>query len=839
MKSHARVVVIGGGVVGVSTLYHLARKGWNDCVLLERRELTSGSTWHAAGLLPLFNLSYSVGQIHKYSVALYKSLEAETGQPVGFAQVSNIRLARTGDRMDEFLYYKGIAETLGVKVNILTPAAVKEVWPLASIDGVLGAIQHPDDGYIQPADLTQALAKGARARGAEIHRHTTVTAIAQLRSGEWQVITDKGTITCEHVVCATGNFARQTGRMLGLDIPVIPVEHQYVVSEPHPAIVARRQAGLPEMGVLRESDSSWYMREENGGLILGPYETGAPCCYVDGPSEMSEYELFQEDLERIAPHIETAIARVPAFGEVGIKKVYNGAICYTPDGSPIIGPAPDLKNVWLNEGHSFGITAAGGAGWQLAEWIVEGESSLDMLGVDPRRFGPYAGRGYLRQKNEEAYANVFTMHYPDEERVAARPLKQAPCYDRMAALGAVFGSVYGWERPGWFAPAGYQLSAAEMAYPDVRLNHNHPAKPADGKPPREKWSFRRSNYFRFVGDECRHVSDAVGLQDMTPFAKYEVAGRGAEAWLDGLLANRLPAKVGRVGLCHMLSNNGGVRAEFTVYREGVEQFYLVGPGALERHDWDYLLKARPRDGSVDLRKITSQLGVLVLAGPRSREVLQKLTDTDLATAKFPWLSGQTMSIGAATVKVLRVNYVGELGYELHHPIEMQNYIFDLLMEAGKPAGIRPYGIKAMIALSIEKSYRLIGRELSIEYAALESGLNRFVHLNKGAFVGRDALVAWQQRGFANRFVALAVHGVTDDGSDVRGSEPILHKGRMIGRATNGGYGWRVAKSLALGMVRPDRGEGGQELDITILGKSHRAVVIPESPFDPDNTRLKA
>lgn len=839
MKSHARVVVIGGGVVGVSTLYHLARKGWSDCVLLERRELTSGSTWHAAGLLPLFNLSYSVGQIHKYSVALYKSLEAETGQPVGFAQVSNIRLARTGDRMDEFLYYKGIAETLGVKVNILTPAAVKEVWPLASIDGVLGAIQHPDDGYIQPADLTQALAKGARARGAEIYRHTTVTAIAQLRSGEWQVMTDKGTITCEHVVCATGNFARQTGRMLGLDIPVIPVEHQYVVSEPHPAIVARRQAGLPEMGVLRESDSSWYMREENGGLILGPYETGAPCCYVDGPSEMSEYELFQEDLERIAPHIETAIARVPAFGEVGIKKVYNGAICYTPDGSPIIGPAPDLKNVWLNEGHSFGITAAGGAGWQLAEWIVEGESSLDMLGVDPRRFGPYAGRGYLRQKNEEAYANVFTMHYPDEERVAARPLKQAPCYDRMAALGAVFGSVYGWERPGWFAPAGYQLSAAEMAYPDVLLNHNHPAKPADGKPPREKWSFRRSNYFRFVGDECRHVSDAVGLQDMTPFAKYEVAGRGAEAWLDGLLANRLPAKVGRVGLCHMLSNNGGVRAEFTVYREGVEQFYLVGPGALERHDWDYLLKARPRDGSVDLRKITSQLGVLVLAGPRSREVLQKLTDTDLATAKFPWLSGQTMSIGAATVKVLRVNYVGELGYELHHPIEMQNYIFDLLMEAGKPAGIRPYGIKAMIALSIEKSYRLIGRELSIEYAALESGLNRFVHLNKGAFVGRDALVAWQQRGFANRFVALEVHGVTDDGSDVRGSEPILHKGRMIGRATNGGYGWRVAKSLALGMVRPDLGEVGQELDITILGKSHRAVVIPESPFDPDNTRLKA
>ena len=838
MKSHARVVVIGGGVVGVSTLYHLAKKGWSDCVLIERRELTSGSTWHAAGLLPLFNLSYSVGQIHKYSVALYKSLEAETGQPVGLKQVSNIRLARTKDRMDEFRYYQGIAETIGVKVNALIPAQVKEIWPLANMDGILGAIQHPDDGYIQPADLTQALAKGARARGAEIERNTTVTGIARTRSGEWQIDTDKGAITCEHVVSATGNFARQTGRMLGLDIPVMPVEHQYLVTEPHPAIVERQRRGLPEMGVLRESDSSWYMREENGGLILGPYEPGAPCCYVDGPSVQSEFELFQEDLERIAPHIESAIVRVPAFGEVGIKKVYNGAICYTPDGSPIIGPAWDLPNVWLNEGHSFGITAAGGAGWQLAEWIVDGESTIDMLGVDPRRYGPYAGHGYLRQKNEEAYANVFTMHYPDEERVAARPLKQAPCYDRMAALGAVFGSVYGWERPGWFAPAGYQLSDADKAYPDVLLNHNHPSVAADGKPAREKWSFRRSNYFQFVGDECRHVSEHVGLQDMTPFAKYEVTGPGAEVWLDGLVANKLPGKIGRVGLVHMLSKNGGVRAEFTVFREGPEQFYLVGPGALERHDWDYLQKARPRNGSVDLQKITSQWGVLVLAGPRSRDVLQKLTDTDLSTKAFPWLSGQHISVGAATARALRVNYVGELGWELHHPIEMQNYIFDKLMDAGREFGIKPFGIKAMIAMSIEKSYRLIGRELSIEYSALESGLDRFVSLDKGQFVGRDALVAWQGQGFANRFVTLEVHGVEADGSDVRGSEPILHKGTMIGRATNGGYGWRVGKSLALGMVRPDLGEVGQELDLTILGKSHSAVVVRESPFDPGNERLR-
>ena len=834
MRDRARVVVIGGGVVGVSTLYHLAKKGWSDVVLVERKELTSGSTWHAAGLLPLFNVSYSGAQLHKYSVSLYKTLEAETGQPVGFRNVSNIRMARTQDRWDEFMFYKGIAETIGIQVNVLTPGEIKALWPIADLDGIIGAIQHPEDGYIQPADLTQALAKGARNRGAEIHRHTPCTGIER-RGDRWIVKTDKGEISCEHVVTATGSFARQTGRMVGLDIPVIPVQHQYIVTEPHPAIRERHAKGLPEMGVFREPDSSWYMREENGGLILGPYEPGAPACYLDDPSEGSEYELFQEDLERIAPHIEAAIRRVPAFGEVGIKKVYNGAIQYTPDGSPIVGPAWDLPNFWLNEGHSFGITAAGGAGWQLAEWIVDGEPTVDMLGVDPRRFGPYATRGYLVKKNEEAYSNVYTIHYPDEEKVAARPLKRSPCYDRMAALGAVFGSVYGWERPGWFAPSGYQLTAEDKAYPDVLLHHNHPAAPADGKPPREKWSFRRSNYHRFVGEECRHVHDAVGIQDMTPFAKYEVSGPGAQAWLDGLVANRLP-KVGRVGLAHVLSRNGGVRCEFTIFREREDQFYLVGPGALERHDYDHLRKARPRDGSVDLACTTGQTGVLVIAGPRSREVLQGLTDTDLSSKAFPWLSGRTISVGLATARCLRVNYVGELGYELHHPIEMQAYLFDLLMQAGKPHGIRPYGIKAMIALSIEKSYRLIGRELSIEYAALESGLDRFVHLNKGQFIGRDALVAWQQKGFRNRFVTLEVHGVTD--ADARGTEPVLLGGRLVGRATNGGYGWRVGKSLALAMVRPDLGEPGQQLEIQILAKSYPATVIAESPFDPANTRLR-
>lgn len=836
MKSTARAVVIGGGVVGVSTLYHLAKMGWTDSVLIERKELTSGSTWHAAGLLPLFNLSYSVGKLHQYSVGLYPSLEAETGLNAGFSQVTNIRLATTRDRMDEYRYYAGVARTIGVDVNFLSADEVKAIWPLCNTDGIIGAIQHPDDGYIQPADLTQALAKGARQRGATIYRNTTVTAIAQQPNGEWLVSTDQGEITCEHVISCSGNFARQTGAMVGLDIPVIPVEHQYIVTEQHPAIMERRRQGLPEMGVLRESDASYYMREEAGGLLLGPYEIGAPACYLDGPAANSEYELFPDALERLEPYILAAMNRVPAFGEVGIKKVYNGAIAYTPDGSPIVGPAWGLKNFWLNEGHSFGVTAAGGAGWQLAHWIVDGEPTIDMMGVDPRRFGDYAGRGYLIEKNEEAYAKVFTVHYPDEEREAGRALRRTPCYDRMKALGAVFGSVFGWERPNWFAPEGYRLSEADLDKADVLLNHNHPVT-GDDAPIREKWSFRRSNYFEHVGNECRHVHEHVGLQDMSAFAKCMISGSGAEAWLDVLLTNAVPKKVGRVSLSYLLTAKGGVRSEFTVYKMAPQRYYLVSAGAYERHDHDYLKKAIPRDGSVSFERLTTSMGVLVLAGPRARDVLGKLTDSDLSNEAFPWLTGKTISVGLARVEALRVNFIGELGWEIHHPIEMQNYIFDRLMDAGAEFSIRPFGIRAMTLMALEKSYKLIPRELSVEYSAHESGLDRFISLKKPSFFGKDGLLESQARGLANQLVTMEVHGVTD--ADARGSEPVFHDGEVVGRTTSGGYGWRVGKSLALAMVPPSLAMVGAEFKIAILGVTHRATVIADSPFDPENTASRS
>ncbi|MEK9725594.1 MAG: FAD-dependent oxidoreductase, partial [Rhodospirillaceae bacterium] len=771
----------------------------------------SGSTWHAAGLLPLFNMSYSVGQLHRYSVELYETLEEETGLDAGLRQVGNIRLAMNQDRMDEYHQYAGVAATLGVEVNFLTPDQIKELWPLCNTDGLVGGIVHPRDGYIQPADVTQAMARGARNMGAEINRHTTVTSVTQKANDEWVVATDKGDITCEHVVFATGNFARQTGAMVGLEIPVIPVQHQYIVTEAHPKLQKRHEQGLPEMGVLRESDGSWYLREEARGFILGPYEAGAPCCYLDGPSAESEYELFQEDLDRLEPHIKAAINRVPAFGEVGVKEVFNGAICYTPDGSPIVGPAWDRKNLWLNEGHSFGITAAGGAGWQLAEWIVEGAPSVDMLGVDPRRFGDYASKAFLRVKNEEAYRNVFTIHFPDEEREDGRPLRTTPCYERMKALGAVFGQKFGWERPNWFA--------------------------AEGMEQKDDWSFRRSKWFEAIRGECLNVAENVGIQDMTPFAKCRVSGPGAEAWLDNLVANRLPKTPGRVNLCHALNINGGVRSEFTILREAADSFYLVSAGALERFDHDYLKKRLPADGSVTFEYLTTRLGVLVVAGPKARTLMQRVSDADFSNEAFPWLSARHADVGLAGCTVARVNFVGELGWEIHHPIEMQNHIFDALWDAGQDLGLRPFGIRAMDSLRLEKSYRYVGQEMSIEYAAYESGLDRFVHPNKDDFIGRDALVAWQQRGFKNAFVTLEVHDVTD--ADALGNNAIFLGSENVGRATGGGYGFRVGKSLALGMVGPDLAEVGTELEMDILGARHRVTVIAESPYDPDNAKLRA
>ena len=811
MKSQAKVVVIGGGVVGVSALYHLAKKGWGEeVVLIEKGELTSGSTWHAAGLLPLFNMSYSVGQIHKYSVELYKDLEKETGQQVGFSQVGNLRLAMNHERMDEYFQYAATAKTIGIDVNFLTPDEVKAIWPLCETDNLVGAILHPEDGYIQPADLTQAMAKGARARGATIYRNTAVLSIEQTSQGGWKIETNKGNITCDHVVSATGNYARQTGAMVGLDIPVMPVEHQYIVTEPHPEIINRQNSGLPEMAVLRESDGSWYLREENGGFILGPYEKGAPCCYVDGPNPDAEYELFQEDIDRLMPHIEAAMARVPAFAEVGFKQVYNGAIAYTPDGNPIIGPAWDIDNFWLSEGHSFGITAAGGAGWQLAEWIIEGEPTIDMLGVEPRRFGDYVSKDYLIDKTEEAYSHVFIIHYPDEEREAGRPLKTAPCYERLKSMGAVFGQKFGWERANWFVDG-------EME----QVDH---------------WSFRRSKWFDAVGKEVTNVTNNVGVLDMTAFAKCRISGKHALKFLDNLLANKIPQKSGQIALCHALNSNGGIHSEFTVLKEKEESYYLVSAGALQRLDHDYIKKYMSQDDDVHYQNLTDEKGVLVLAGPKSRELLERVSDHDFSNEEFPWLSAQEIEIDDCRITAMRVNYVGELGWELHHELNDQNKIFDKLFENGSDLGLKPFGIRAMDSMRFEKSYRMVGTELSIEYSAFESSMDRFIQTDKENFLGKESLLAWQKKNNQSRLVTLEVDEIKD--ADVLGNNAVTIEGQLIGRATGGNFGYRVNKSLALAMLDIEKAEVGTRCSIDILGEIHPATVIADSPFDPKNERLR-
>ncbi len=819
MKTHVRVLVIGGGVVGVSTLYHLTKKGWQDVALIERSELTAGSTWHAAGLLPLFNMSYTVGQLHKYSVDLYKRLPAETGQDVSFHVSGNLRLATCKERMDEYQKYCGTANTIGVPFEVISPQRVKELWPLVELGGspdtpaIIGALYHPDDGHIAPADLTMALRKGARSSGAEIYEHTEAQAIERTSAGEWRVRTSGGEIVAEHLVFASGNYARQLGKLIGLNVPAIPVEHQYIVYDESPELKSYRQSGGRELAVLRESDQSYYLREERMGWILGPYEKGAPARFADGVPDWFGRSLFPGDLDRLMPHVEAAVRRVPALENCGIKDIVNGPISYTPDGSPLIGPAWGVHNVWLNEGHSFGITAAGGSGWQLAEWITEGEPGIDMLAVDPRRFGAYTSKRYVVKKNEETYRNVFTVHFPDEERADARPAKTSPVYDKIDARGAVWGQRYGWERANWFAPKGVE-----------RKDH---------------WSFRRTNYFAHVGNEVRLMREQVGLIDLTPFTKHEVSGPGAEAWLDHLVANKVPAKVGRMALSHALTRRGGIRSEFTITRIADEHFYVVSAGAAERYDGDYLLKALPGDGSVGVRNITNTRGCFVLAGPKSRAVLTQLTDTPLDNDAFPWLTAQTIEAALAVdVYALRVNFVGALGWELHFPIEYAHNLFDALFEAGAKHGIGMVGMRAMESLRMEKSYRMWGSDMTPDYTPFEASLDRFVRMKKATFIGKEALEGQLAAGVPNRFVTLEVHGVSD--ADPLGNEPLFDKsGRMIGRATSGYYGHHIKKSLAIGYVEAEFAEVGTPLSIQILGERKQATVVRESPYDPDNLDLKS
>ena len=827
MGTHVKALVVGGGAVGTSIAYHLARAGWKTA-LVERDELTAGSTWHAAGLLPLFNMGHATSHIHDYSVRYYKTLEAETGLNPGFSVVGNLRMARTRARMDEYMLYAATAETVGIGYEWLSPDEIRARWPLMRTEDLEGAILHPQDGYINPADVTQAMAKGARQHGAEIIRRVQVdgyrwtgddwvvscTRMAE-RGGNLVASEDRFEITAEHVVTATGNHAQRTARLLGIRIPAIPVEHQYIVTEPDPALMAWRRAGNPEHPVLRDADAKWYVREERGGWILGPYERGAPARFLHDVPESFRADLFPLDLDRIEAEYMEMIHRIPSTEQVGLKDDYNGPICYTPDGNPLLGPAPGLRNMWLAEGFSFGITAAGGAGHYLAQVMTEGEAEIDVAMLDPRRFGRWMTTEYAARKNEEAYAHVYILHHPDEERPACRPLRTAPCYDRMAARGAQFGAVNGFERPNYFAPSGFD---------------DHGAR-----------SFRRGAWWPHAEAEARAIREGVGMIDASAFTKHRVRGPGATAFLDWFTCNRLP-RIGRLNLTYALTAAGTVQTEYTVLRLAEDDYYLISSGALTDYDGDVLRKAAedciPRFGWIEVQDVTTQWGVFAVAGPKARALLAPLIrDADPATAlgnkRFPWLSGRRIELEQCPVRALRVAYTGELGWELHHPVEMQNYLFDRLMDAGEGVGLRLVGARAQNWLRQEKSYRAMGHELGRDATPLEAGLERFVDLSK-PFHGKAAMEA---TGMRTRCVTLVVDGPPD--ADPWGREALYDDAGYAGRLTSGGYAVTQGGSIAMGYVHPDRAVPGTRLRVKMFDALWDAVVTGDSPHDPENSRLRA
>ncbi|MCK0168029.1 FAD-dependent oxidoreductase [Jannaschia sp. S6380] len=829
MKTHVKALVVGGGAVGTAIAYHLARAGWSDVMLLERDELTSGSTWHAAGLLPLFNMGYATSHIHAYSVDFYKTLEEETGLNPGFSVVGNLRMAQTQARMDEYELYASTAETVGIPYEWLSPSDIKDRYPLVRTEDLKGAIFHPTDGYINPADVTMAMAKGARQRGVAIERrwqvdgyewkgdHWDVTATKMVEKGGNLIPSDERiVIHAEHVVTATGNHAQRTARLLGIKTPAIVVEHQYIVTEPDPALVEWRKSN-PQHPVLRDADAKWYVREERGGWILGPYEQNAPARFPFEVPDSFRADLFPLDLERIEEEYMSFIHRIPSSENAGLKDDFNGPICYTPDGNPLVGPAPGLRNMWLAEGFSFGITAAGGTGHYLAQMMVEGEAEIDMASLDPRRFGNWVTTEYAMRKNEEAYDHVYVLHHPDEERPAARPLKTAPCYDRMKAHGAQFGCVNGWERPNYFVPG---------AEADFDLTSR---------------SFRRGGWWQHAVEEAQAIRGAAGLIDATAFTKHKLRGPGAAAFLDWFTTNRLP-KVGRINLTYALTEAGTTRTEYTIVRLAQDTFYLVSAGAWQAYDSDYLAKAVndmvPTFGPMHLDDCTGMHGVFALAGPNARDILRDLIVTPdpafaLSNKGFPWLSARRIELKMAPVNAIRVAYTGELGWELHHPMEMQNYLFDRLMEAGEGHGLKPVGARAQNWLRQEKSYRAFGTELGRDATPLEAGLDRFVDLSK-EFHGKDAM---QAHGIRSKCVTLLIDGPED--ADPWGREALYDAdGARVGRLTSGGYSVAFGKSIGMGYVRPDLAQPGTKLKVRMQRNLWDAEVTEDSPYDPTNARIR-
>jgi len=808
----ARVAIIGGGAVGASALYHLSRAGWRDCVLLEKNELTAGSTWHAAGNVPTFSTSWSLMNMQRYSTELYAGLGAEVDYPMNYHITGSVRLAHSKLRMQEFARSRGMGQYQGMDIELLAPDEITSRYPFLKTHDLAGALYDPADGDIDPAQLTQALARGARKMGARILRFTPATGVSR-KHGEWIVHTSKGDIRCEIVVNAAGYHAQRVGEWFvpygGRTVPMVVMEHQYLLTEEIPELAAWTRAVGHKLPILRDVDSSYYLRQEKTGLILGPYEKDCRARWATPddplPGDFS-FQLYPDDLERLEWHIDDAMARVPVLGSAGISKVINGPIPYAPDGNPLIGLMPGVPNAFEACVFTFGITQAGGAGKVLAEWITQGETEWDMWSCDPRRFTGYTDDAYCLEKAREVYANEYAMHFPHHRWPAAPDRRGSPVHERVKLEGGQMGVANGWERANWFARPGDDTSEAAT----------------------RTWE-RAGPWQERIREECEAVRDGVGVLDLPGFSRFELAGEGAAEWLLCQIAGRLP-KIGRMSLGYFPDRRGRIVTEMSIMRHGEDSFTLITAAAAEWHDFE-LLKGRLADG-LTLANRTRERDALIVTGPQSRALFEAIgTDADLG---LPWLSHQDATVAGRPVHLARVSYAGELGWEIH----AANAHVPALYEAVLGAGARPFGMWALDSLRLEKGYRAWKQDISTDYTLLEGGLDRFVRLAKPQdFPGKDALIEERRHGVKKRFVTLVVDA---GAADAPYMSTLWHDGRVVGETTSGGWGYRVGASIALGMLRADLAEPGTEVDVEIYGERRRAVVQPDGPlWDRENARMRA
>lgn len=811
LPSHAQIVVIGGGIIGCSTAYHLAKDHKADVLLLEQGALTSGSTWHAAGLVGQLRSSASITRVLKYSVELYKGLEAETGLATGWKMTGCLRLATNQDRWTEFKRLATTAGSFGMEMHLVSPEEVKRMWPLMNVDDLVGASWLPTDGQANPSDITQSLAKGARMHGAKIVENVRVIGFEMKDGRITAVKTTLGDVACEKVVNCAGQWARQVGAMAGINVPLQAVKHQYIITE--------KIDGLStDAPTIRDPDRRTYYKEEVGGLVMGGYEPNPqPWLTGDLPNDWA-FRLFDDDYDHFEQHMIQAVERVPALETVGVKQMINGPESFTPDGNFILGAAPECKNMFVGAGfNAFGIASGGGAGWVLAQWVVDGEAPLDLWVVDIRRFaGMHRDRQWVCDRTLEAYGKHYTIAFPHEEYESGRPRLVSPLYDRLKASGAVFGSKLGWERPNWFAPSG-------MA-------------------PKDVYSMGRQNWFGPVGDEHRHVREAVGVFDQSSFAKYELSGPDALKALDWICANDVNKPVGRLTYTQLLNTRGGIEADLTVARFAEDRFYIVTGTGFRTHDFGWISDHIPAGLDCTLSDITEDWGTLSLMGPRAREVLAGVTAADVSNAAFPFGHVREIGIAGATVRALRVTYVGELGWELHIPIAALGEVYDVLMAAGKTHDIRPIGYRALESLRLEKAYRAWSSDITPNDTPFEAGLGWAVKLRKNTdFLGRRALEGLAGQPLKKRFMGFTVN---DPSIVIAGRETILRNGEPVGYLTSGGYGYTLGRNIGYGYVRNTEGVSDDYLksgtyELVVAAEKTPATLHFGPILDPAMDKIKA